>query len=190
VNAAHGPAPVDTMMELSDTLVPDGDTDGLLHRMTDRCAHLLDAQLAGILVADGRGTLRLLAASPRQARMSLFGSDDAPGSWCLATGQIAADDDLDDPDPRWTAFAQHAHGFGFRAVTAVPMRVHGETVGVLQLLRHRAGPFTGRQLRLAQTLTVLRDLVRPDLELTTGRQGTRLLLRQPLPDQPTGSPGE
>jgi anti-sigma regulatory factor (Ser/Thr protein kinase) len=155
VNPAHGPAPMDTLMELSDMLVTDGDMNVLLHRMADRCLHLLDVQLAGILVADGRGSLRLLATSPPQARMTMLDAADAPGNWCLTTGQITADDDLDDPDPRWAVFARHAHGSGFRAVTALPMRVRGDTVGVLQLLRHRAGPFTGQQLRLAQTMANL-----------------------------------
>jgi GAF domain-containing protein len=152
MGAANNPT-TDIMVELSETLVTDTDVDSVLHLLTDRCVEQLDVQAAGVLVADERGVLRLLAASPEHtARVTLFEAPSAPCHWCFATGQPVADADLDHPDLRWAAFAGQAIGQGFRSVTALPMRVRGEIIGVLTLLRTRVGPFNGEELRLAQAL--------------------------------------
>jgi len=141
------------MVELSETLVAQTDVDSVLHLLTDRCLQQLDADAAGVLVADERAVLRLLAASPEHtARVTLFETTSAPGRWCFATGKPVIDTDLDNPDPRWVAFAGLAGEQGFRSVAALPMRARGEVIGVLTLLRARVGPFTGEQLRLAQAL--------------------------------------
>ncbi|WP_433790800.1 hypothetical protein [Actinoplanes sp. CA-252034] len=54
----------DFLVELSDTLVADLDVDALLHWVTERCVRVLDVQAAGIMLADDRGVLQLLAAVP------------------------------------------------------------------------------------------------------------------------------
>lgn len=144
---------VDLLVEVSDTLVADLDTDGMLQWVSERGRQLLSAQAAGIMLADARGTLRLLAAAPEytsQAR--LFETASAPPHWCFATGQTLVDADLDDPDPRWAGFAGQARAAGFRSVAAVPMRIRDEIIGTFSVLRHQTGPFTGEQLRLTQAL--------------------------------------
>lgn len=144
---------VDFLVELSDTLVADLDADELLQRLTERGARLLAVQAAGIMVADGRGALRLLAAAPQYTPSpGVFEVSPGPSSWCYATGLPVADADLDDPDPRWTGFAQQARGDGFRSVAAAPMRLRGEVIGVLGVLRQTPGEFAGEQLRLMQAL--------------------------------------
>lgn len=153
VSAAHDPAMTDLLVELSDTLVADTDAERLLHRVSERCLRLLDVQEAGILVADDRGVLRLLAAAPGYAaRMALFEDSSAPASWCFVTGMALVDPDLDSADPRWPVFARQARQAGFRSVSAVPMKVRGEIIGVLSVLRHRAGDFTDEELRLTRAL--------------------------------------
>src|SRR5690242_14068919 len=144
---------VDFLVELSDTLVADLDADGLLQWVAERCVRLLSAQAAGVMVADGRGVLRLLAAAPEYtSRVGLFEAPAASGSWAFGTGQPAVDAHLDDPAPRWVAFAERACADGFRSVAAAPMRVGGEVVGGLSVLRHRPGRFTDEETRLLQAL--------------------------------------
>ena len=41
-----------------------------LQTLTDRCVELLEVDAAGLLLADSRGALRLIAASTEQARVS------------------------------------------------------------------------------------------------------------------------
>ncbi|MEU4426823.1 GAF domain-containing protein [Actinoplanes sp. NPDC024001] len=144
---------MDFLVELSDTMVADLDVDGLLHWVAERCVELLNVQTAGIMVADERGELRLVAAAPEYTpRVRLFEVASAPCRWCFATGEATIDADLGRPDQRWQDFAEQAHGAGFSSVAAVPMRVRGDVVGVLSVLRHRAGAFTSEELRLTRAL--------------------------------------
>ncbi|MDX6645678.1 MAG: hypothetical protein QOK40_1405, partial [Miltoncostaeaceae bacterium] len=52
-----------TFVELADTLVEDFDVVDLLARLGERCVELFDAAAAGLLLADGQGALRLMAAT-------------------------------------------------------------------------------------------------------------------------------
>ncbi|MEV4637998.1 GAF domain-containing protein [Actinoplanes sp. NPDC049548] len=147
---------IDLLVEVSDALVADLDTDGLLQWVSERGVQLLAGQATGIMLADARGVLRLLAAAPEytpQAR--LFEAPSAPPHWCFATGQTLVDTDLDDPDPRWLRFAEQARADGFRSVAAVPMRIRDEIIGTFSVLRHPAGPFSNEELRLTQALANL-----------------------------------
>jgi hypothetical protein len=58
-----------TFVELADTMVAEYDLMEFLQSLTERCAELLEADAAGLLLADGPGTLRLVAASTEQARV-------------------------------------------------------------------------------------------------------------------------
>src|ERR1700723_964770 len=58
-----------TFVELADTLVAGYDLAEFLQALTERCAELLEVDAAGLLLADGPGALRLVAASTEQARV-------------------------------------------------------------------------------------------------------------------------
>ena len=64
-----------------------------------------------------------------------------------------ADADFGRPDRRWTVFAGDARTDGFSSVTAVPMRVRGEIIGAVSVLRDRAGHLSDETLRLMRALT-------------------------------------
>ena len=57
-------------VELADTLVAGYDLMEFLQSLTERCAEPLEADAAGLLLADGPGALRLVAASTEQARVA------------------------------------------------------------------------------------------------------------------------
>jgi hypothetical protein len=110
------------LVDLSDTLVADFDVMDFLHGLAGRCVELLGMEAAGIMIADQRGALRVMASSSEQARLlELFEveSDEGPCVDCYAGGAPVADPDLDTPDPRWRRFADRARRAGFRAVHAV-----------------------------------------------------------------------
>ena len=52
-----------TFLQLADTLVEDFDVVELLTMLSDRCVELLDAAATGIMVANARGHLQVMAAS-------------------------------------------------------------------------------------------------------------------------------
>ena len=58
-----------TLVELADTLVADFDVVDFLHTLALRCTELLDAAEAGLMLADQRGGLRVVASSSERARL-------------------------------------------------------------------------------------------------------------------------
>jgi len=127
-------------VELADTLVAGFDLMEFLHALTERCVELLEVDAAGLLLADGGGTLRLVAASTEQARvLELFQiqNDEGPCLDCYHTGQavIVSDIQAGRATVRWPRFAAAAREMGFAGVHALPMRLRDQVVGTLNLFR-------------------------------------------------------
>ncbi|SDP93427.1 GAF domain-containing protein [Lentzea jiangxiensis] len=128
----------ETFVELADTLVLRFDAIDFLHTLTGRCVELLEVDAVGILLADQRGALNLVAASTEQARMlELFQLQDEEGPCldCFHTGQPVACADLEQEPQRWPRFTVAARELGFSAVHALPMRLREQIVGALNLFR-------------------------------------------------------
>ena len=129
-----------TFVELADTLVAGYDLMEFLQTLTDRCVELLEVDAAGLLLADGRGALRLVAASAEQARVvELFQiqNDEGPCLDCYRTGQavIVSDIRADRAAARWPQFAAAAQEMGYAGVHAIPMRLRDQVIGTLNLFR-------------------------------------------------------
>jgi len=145
----------DAFVELADTMVADFDVIDFLHLLTERSVQLLDAAAAGVLLADPRGQLRLVAASTEAARvLELFQlqNDQGPCLDCFRTGQPVAAPDLTAAQQTWPQFAVAAREAGFAAVHALPMRLRMQVVGGLNLFRATPGSFAHQDLRLGQAL--------------------------------------
>ena len=59
----------EALVSMADTLVSDFDVVELLDRLAGHCTALLDAAAAGLLLADQRGSLRVVAASAERTRL-------------------------------------------------------------------------------------------------------------------------
>jgi GAF domain-containing protein len=144
----------EAFVELTDTMVADFDVIDFLHVLTSRSVDLLDVSAAGLLLADPRGELRVVAASSEAARLlELFQlqSDQGPCLDCFRSGQPVAATDLS-VGQRWPRFAAAAGQAGFCAVQALPMRLRDQVIGALNLFRATAGPFDADVVRVGQAL--------------------------------------
>jgi hypothetical protein len=84
-----GQLPSETFVELTDTMVAGFDVIEFLHVLTDRSVQLLDVSAAGLLLADPRGELRVVAAFSEAARLlELFQlqNDQGPCLDCFPAG--------------------------------------------------------------------------------------------------------
>src|SRR5260370_38208181 len=145
----------ETFVELTDTMVADFDVIDFLHVLTDRSVRLLDASAAGLLLADPRGELRVVAASSERARLlELFQlqNDQGPCLDCFRSGQPVVVADLNAETQRWPRFAATARQAGFASVQALPRRLRDQVIGALNLFRAASGPFDPAGTRLAQPL--------------------------------------
>lgn len=145
----------ETFVELTDTMVADFDVIDFLHVLTDRSVQLLDVSAAGLLLADPRGELRVVAASSEAARLlELFQlqNDQGPCLDCFRAGQPVAAADLNAEAGRWPRFAAAARQAGFAAVQALPMRLRDQVIGALNLFRAGPGAFDPADVRVGQAL--------------------------------------
>src|ERR1022692_5207055 len=142
----------ETFVELADTIVVGFDVIDFLHLLTDRSAQLLDVSAAGLLLADPRGDLRVVAASSERARLlELFQiqNDQGPCMDCFRSGQPVAVADLRTAARRWPRFVPAAQEAGFGSVQALPMRLREQTIGALNLFRAAPGTFEQADIRIA-----------------------------------------
>ncbi|GIM89797.1 ATP-binding protein [Paractinoplanes toevensis] len=136
-------AVADAFAEFSDTLVVDFDVVEFLHTLAVRCVELTGVQAAGVMLADQRGGLRVMASSSEQAHLlELFEleADEGPCVDCYTAGRPTTD-----PSAR-------ARVEGFRAVHAVPVRLRDEVVGVLSLFTTVPGALPEADARTARAV--------------------------------------
>ena len=144
-------------VDMADTLVDDYDVVDLLHRLVEHCVELLDAGAAGLMLADQRGSLQVLASSTDHARfIELFQlqANEGPCLDAYRTGEAIITEDLtaSTTEHRWPSFAPEAARQGFAAVHAVPLRLRREIIGALNLFGHRPGPLSEQDLLVARAL--------------------------------------
>ena len=142
-------------VELADTLVTDFDVADFLHGLADRCVQLLEVDAAGLMLADQRGSLQVIASSSEQMRlMELFQlqNDQGPCLECFHTGRPVHEADLPAAGQRWPLFAPAASRAGFASVQALPMRLRDEVIGAMNLFMEVPGGLDETGLRVGQAL--------------------------------------
>jgi hypothetical protein len=142
-------------VELADTLVTGFDVADFLHGLADRCVQLLGVDAAGLMLADQRGSLQVMASSSEQSRLvELFQlqNDQGPCLECYRSGQPVSEADLAAAGQRWPLFAPAAAGAGFGAVQALPMRLRDEVIGAVNMFMHAPGRLDETGLQVGQAL--------------------------------------
>jgi transcriptional regulator with GAF, ATPase, and Fis domain len=145
----------EAFVEMADTLVDDFDLMDFLHRVTVRCADVLEVAAAGLLLTDQRGALRVVAASTEQTRLLellQLQTDEGPCPECFHTGQPVGVADLEAAADRWPAFVTQAREVGFASAHALPMRLRTDVIGALNLFHTRRGALSEDTVRLGQAL--------------------------------------
>jgi transcriptional regulator with GAF, ATPase, and Fis domain len=142
-------------VELADTLVAEFDVVDFLHGLADRAVQLLDVDAAGLMLADQRGSLQVIASSSEQARLvELFQlqHDQGPCLECYQTGRPVYEADMAAAMQRWPVFAPAAAGAGFAAMQAIPMRLRDDVIGAMNLFMHTPRRLDETGLRVGQAL--------------------------------------
>jgi transcriptional regulator with GAF, ATPase, and Fis domain len=141
-------------VELADTLVNHFDVVDLLHTLSSHCVELFDVDAAGLLLADAKGALRVIASSTEQTRMLELlevQSEEGPCLDCFYSGQTVIEEDLETAG-RWPTFTQAATAAGFGAVEALPLRLRESIIGALNLFHRQTGRLDEADLQACQAL--------------------------------------
>jgi GAF domain-containing protein len=141
-------------VRLADTLSSDFDVVDFLQGLSADSVEILEAEAAGVMLANPRGGLRLIASSDERMRLlELFELQGAQGP-CLdafSTGRVLQANAASSRT-RWPVFAQHAFDSGFQMMCAVPLRVRTDIIGALNLFRSTDKPFTADEIDIAQAM--------------------------------------
>lgn len=150
---------VEIFVELADTLVEDFDIVDFMHRLALRCVELLDCTEVGLLLANPSGSLQVIASSSeRPDALEVLGCDDGPCIECYSCAVAVASEDLPADFGRWPSFAAMAVDRGFCSARAIPMRLRGQTIGALIMLRTQTGRLDDEDTPLAQGLADLASI--------------------------------
>ncbi len=153
--AAREPALLEAFVALADTLVDDYDVIDLLHHLVETCTELLAVDTAGIMLADGRAALQVMAYSNeavRRLELLQLQTNEGPCLDCVHTGRPVSTPDLTQTLDRWPRFAPRAAAEGFRAAHALPMRLRTQIIGGLNLFNTHPCPLAPEDLRVGQAL--------------------------------------
>ncbi|MFI0240474.1 GAF and ANTAR domain-containing protein [Streptomyces sp. NPDC016845] len=143
------------LIDLADTLVEDFDPAEFFYRVAEHCMDLLDIGDAGVMLALPDGPLQLVAASSERVRLvELFELDANEGPCRTAFyDSVPVDHPIDgEPANHWPRFSIRAHDAGYTSVHATPIRLRGQTIGVLNLFRRVPGPLLAADRHLARAL--------------------------------------
>jgi hypothetical protein len=167
------------------------DVVDLLTGLAADCARLLDVGAAGLLLADVRGVLHVLASSSEQTRqLEIFQlqRDEGPCLDCYRTGVPVAVPDLELEQGTWPVFVPAAQAAGFASVHALPLRLREEVLGTMGLFGTVPGPLGEQDLLLGQALAdvasvaLVQDRIAADQDLLNEQLqtalGSRLVLEQ------------
>lgn len=165
---------VAAFVSMAGSLVEGHDITELLDRLTADCARLLDVTAVGLLLADRRGALHVVAtSSERVADLEAFQAQRGQGPChdCYLDNRPVNVPDLAAAAERWPEFAALAATAGVASVHAVPMRLRNDVLGALNLFGSTPGPLNENDLRLAQgladvaTIALIQDRAAGDKDL-------------------------
>ncbi|MEU4033488.1 GAF and ANTAR domain-containing protein [Streptomyces collinus] len=145
----------EAIVGLADPFADDIDPVVLVDRLARACVEITGADAVGVMVASTRGDLRTLAVTDEEAAfLELFQlqTDEGPCLDCYREGRRVDARDLSASTDRWPLVAPFALRSGIGSVHAVPLRVHRQTVGAVNLLIHEPGGLPPLDLELAQAL--------------------------------------
>jgi len=145
----------DTFVELADTLVDDFDLLDFLHTLLERTVELVDADAGGIMLADQRGGLEVLAASTHATRLvELFElqHDEGPCLDAFRTGQQVTQTDEAAMRAAWPTFTPRLAEAGFSSAQAIPLRLRSQVIGALNVFRVAPGALSPADMKLARAL--------------------------------------
>ncbi|WP_131684805.1 ANTAR domain-containing protein [Pseudarthrobacter sp. YALA5] len=141
-------------VKITDTLVADYDVVDLLHTLVEESVGLLDVAAAGLLLADSSGELQVVASTSEESRLVeilQLQAGAGPCVECYLTGK-AVDVESVARLTVWQDFRDAALSQGFHSVHAVPMRVHGRTIGAMGLFGAEEGALTAEDAAIGQAL--------------------------------------
>lgn len=128
----------------------------LLHAIIQTATELLGAETSSLMLLDeatGELTFEVATgeagAGVKELRVP---ADQGIAGWVLQNGQPTILNDVA-ADPRFYGAIDETSGFQTRSMLAVPLRIRHRSIGVIEIINKRSGPFDERDRDIAVALS-------------------------------------
>jgi len=141
-------------VSLVNTLTEEYDLDDLLETLVAECKDLLDVTEVGLVLADPRGNLHVMAATTESAghlEALQLRTGEGPCVEAFRTKQAVIVVDIEHMT-QWPTFRRIALREGYQAVHAVPLKVGDLSLGAMNLFSVRPGDLNEVDAKAAQAL--------------------------------------
>ncbi|PZE72883.1 hypothetical protein DEJ27_00010 [Curtobacterium sp. MCPF17_018] len=138
---------------LSSVLNPDLEVLDAMDRVIAGCVELTSATEAGIVLADGSGTLHVIASTSERtsdAEEAQLGTNEGSCLDCFRTGRTIDVPDVTTHETVWPTFAETMRERGLRGTFAEPIRLRDGTIGSMCLFADHADGHDDRDVVLIQ----------------------------------------
>ena len=145
----------DAFVGLADTLGQDFDVVDLFDRLATHASALSGAHAAGVMMSDGRGRLRAIAASQQRAAfLEIFQLQTGAGPCveCYHTGTPVIAAPIQERREQWPRLVPAVIEAGFGAIATVPLRLREHVIGAVNLFYTQPQPPVDEDLHLVQAL--------------------------------------
>jgi transcriptional regulator with GAF, ATPase, and Fis domain len=144
-------------IRLADTLVNEFDVNDLFFDLVESCIKVVEADHAGLLLADQLGSLQVAASTSADAHaveLEQLKHQEGPCFDAFLTGEevMIGSTSSAEARERWPAFAVAAAAAGINSVAAVPLRLRQQTLGALNLFRRQEGELSPMDVATARTM--------------------------------------
>ena len=140
---------------MADTLTAHYDVVDLLHTLVVECTEIVGATAGGLMLADPRGHLQLVAStneSVELVELMQLAAGAGPCVDCFESGTAVSVPDISISAGRWPDFSAAALEQGFHGVHATPMRLRGEIIGTMNLFQSTNEALNVRDAAVVQAL--------------------------------------
>lgn len=146
---------LETLTVVADTLTDDFDVVEFLHKLVERCAAICEAVEVGIVLANARPELVVMASTSDRLHAIEALQISAGHGPCLDAfvyGEVVTASSREEIAARWPALAEGIRDTGYRSVHAVPLRLRKTTIGSLNFFRDKEGRLDPDDVPAAQTI--------------------------------------
>ncbi|WP_433205570.1 GAF and ANTAR domain-containing protein [Nocardia sp. CA-107356] len=140
------------LVRVVDSLTSDFDVVELCQQLLEACVEITGAADAGLLLADQRGDLQVLASTTEAPALLELLHCEGPGLRAYRSTSPARVPDLRAAEDLWPEFARAALAAGYRCAYAVPLRLHRDSIGALTIFAAPAAALDHLGPRIGQIL--------------------------------------
>jgi GAF domain-containing protein len=147
---------LEAVREFTASILNPYDLQDLLQRLSGHAMTATGSDGAGIMLV-GRDGLGFAAATDDDVVTIELLQDRIESGACheaFTNNELIVIEDLTSTD-RWPAYTARALELGYRSVVGVPMNAWGQTIGVINVYRRSAGPWSSAEIDAAEIITTM-----------------------------------